>query len=342
MRLVLQINLQSSLGNDQSLTITTNVSAIVTENVNPSPAERDDENYWNMTGKSYGKNGRSEDPGIDGAHEGMWDGQNQANNWTQIYLSRWNTTKDETFESRAERFITTRRTCTGTWNITRANVTLIEVTDLQSGDDAYAQNDQGVIRNDVLSVGRMFFQFLGEYDWTSRQRWDQPLPDSSLQSSKFFPTVNTRTPLVVSMVWARIVSLNGPERPAKPRFDLVYQKRSHEIELVKKFTTLKRSYWLVIVLVIQPIFTVLATLGKLLLFGTPLTDDSRLVSLLAGTRDDCAKKLRGAALSGKLSKKVKIHFVADDEQSVYGCNRLRLELDGHGKSDTLNKEILYG
>ena len=285
--------LQTSLQDDQSVILTAEFNATMTENI---PIEGKDIDDWDAVQDSYGKAGMTHDSGPNGASEGILAGQNHRYNWTTIYLSHWDEIEGQTFQSQAERFVTTRRTCTGTWNVTRTNVSLSDVTNLT--DERTSQN-QAIFQKNILSIGIMFEQFLGENDWATRRRYDQPLPDSSLTNPKFIPTINTRSALVAAMMWARMVSLNGPERQSDDqanasKYNLTYLKQPHEITMRKRIPTLQRSPWLIVVLIIHPILSTLAVLAKLFQFGTPISEDFGLISLLAAGG---VRKLQGAALS---------------------------------------------
>ena len=328
--------LQSSLQDDQSIVLIAEVNATVTEK---RPIDRHSMDYWDAVQKSYGTTGMTYDNGPNGASEGILAGQNDLRNWTTIYLSHWNET-GQTFESQAERFVTTRRTCNGTWNVTRTNVFLTDVTDLQTSERIY--QNQAVFQENSLSIGTMFEQFLGEYDWATRRYWDQPLPDSSLLNPKFTPTINTRSALVATMLWARMVSLDGPERPSDDSYNLTYLKQSREIKMKKRITTLQRSPWLIVILIIHPILAILAVFAKSLLLGTPISEDFGLVSLLAAVSEDGVKELRGAALSGKLTKKMKARFIVRPSSKEDGYDRLELQLGSQERSNKIDKWTYYG
>ena len=83
-------------------------------------------------------------------------------------------------------------------------------------------------------------------------------------------------------------------------------------------------------------------LAKVLLFGTPISDHFGLISLLAGIRADGIKTLRGAALSGKLTKKMRIRFTAHGDGRQSDFDRLELEVGSRGKSGTLDASKRYG
>ncbi|KAI4098650.1 MAG: hypothetical protein L6R37_006380 [Teloschistes peruensis] len=273
----------------------------------------------------------------------MWGGRGKnLSDWSVTYLSRWNISQGQTFRSQAERFITTRRTCIGTWNITRNNASLIHVVGLESG--VVNGKNQTVLQNNPLSITNIYYQFMGEYDWMSRQRWNQRLPASSPADPKFIPTIKTRSALVAAMLWSRLVSFHGPERwtndqPAYP--DLAYSIRSKDIRLVKSGRTLRRSSGLMVILLIHPILTIAAVLMKALLYGTPLSDDFGLISLLAAVRETGIAKLIGASLCGKLRQEVKVRFMDRGGQEKEGWRRLELEL-GEEKGDLLIRGKRYG
>ena len=343
--------LQSSLEDDQSILITVAVNATVAENINPSKFESKSDQYWKNIKNSYVKEGHTADTtGPKGTHTSIWAGQKTPHgkhNWTVVFLSLWNSTKplvldttqNETFESQAERFVVTRRTCVGTWNITRTNLTLHKVENLQTAGEV--RQNQSIIQNNDLAIAPQFLQFLGEYGWDLREGWNQPVPDSSHQVPRFIPNVNTRSALVASMFWARITSLEGPERPSPSEYDLSYSKVSTDIKMIKRAQTSKRSPWLILILVVHPLLTILALLAKLSLFGTPISDDFGVVSLIAGMRDDGITKLYGAALSGKLSKKMRVQFVVEEGKEEHSRS-LRLRLDSNDKSDTIDAKKQYG
>ncbi|KAL8691977.1 MAG: hypothetical protein Q9218_002901 [Villophora microphyllina] len=273
----------TSLQNDQSMTITAKVDATVTQNINPSKSERNDPEYWQTINDSYPDSGRTKLQGsVNGLHGALWAGEKtnskgSKNNyyirdWSVIYLSRWNTDNDESFASQAERFVATRRTCTGTWNITRTSASLISVILLEEG--VKVDGNQGVIRNNDLGIGEFYTQFM-------------------------------------AMLWSRLVSHDGPERWTDDNHhypELAYRILSRDIRFVKNGRTLRRSSWLIVILLIHPVLTIATVLAKALLFGTPVSDDFGPVSLLAGVRESEVEKLRGAALSGRLRREMRVRF----------------------------------
>ena len=221
------LRLQASLNEHESMNITATVNATVTESVDISASERTDYNgYWYRKESLFNQSGLIPDNVTNETHQNIWAGTNMNPvtlnyEYTEIFLSLWNDTKNQTFYSEAERFISTRRTCVGVWNLTRSNVHLTDVTSLQSADDIDISK-QRITTNGMNMIRQIFLQFLGEYDWKTREAWDQPLPGTPDSPPQFYPLVNTRPALVAAMLWARMTSENGPERPRISGYEKTY------------------------------------------------------------------------------------------------------------------------
>ena len=344
------LRLQESLDEHESMNVTARVNATVTESMDISPSERYDyDGYWHEKQSLFNQSGLTPaDSNV--TRQNIWAGTNMHPvtlnyNYTEIYLSLWNETQGQTFYSEAERFVSTRRTCVGVWSVSRSNVRLVDVTSLQPTEDVDV-TQQRIIMNGMNMIRPLFLQFLGEYDWKTRERWDQPLPGTldSGGSPQFYPIFNTRPALVAAMLWARITSENGPERPKVSGFELRYTeyvKIAGDIRIAKQIVTLRRSPWLIVVLAIHPLLTVLAVLAKATLYDTPIGNEFGVISLLAGITEEGHDVLRGAALSGKLSQKVRVRFWT---RKVDGLEyeRLQLDLGSQVKSDRLDRKVKYG
>ena len=344
------LRLQASLDEHESMNITAKVNATVTESTEISPSERYDyDGYWHGKESLFNQSGLApEETNV--TRQNIWAGTNMNPvtlnyNYTEIFLSLWNDTQGQTFYSEAERFVSSRRTCVGVWNLTRSNVYLVDVTSLQPADDVDV-TQQRIIMNGMNLIRPLFLQFLGEYDWKTRERWDQPLPGTSDSggSPQFYPIFNTRPALVAAMLWARITSENGPERPKVSGYELKYTsyvKDAGDIKVAKKIVTLRRSPWLILVLAIHPLLTVLAVLAKAMLYTTPIGNKFGIISLLAGITEEGHEVLRGAALSGTLSQKIRVRFLTRKVEGLE-YERLQLDLGSQIKSDRLHQKVKYG
>lgn len=345
------LRLQASLSGHESMNITAKVNATVTESMDISPSERNDyDGYWYRKASLFNQSGLIPDNVTNETHQNIWAGINMNQvtlnyDYTEIFLSLWNDTRGETFYSEAERFVSTRRTCVGVWNLTRSNVYLVDVTSLQPADEIDVTK-QRIIVNGMNMLRPLFLQFLGEYDWKTRERWDQPLPGTFGTGAppQFYPIFNTRPALVAAMLWARMTSENGPERPRVSGYErtyTTYAKAARDIAIAKQIVTLQRSPWLVFVLTVHPLLTALAVTAKATLYTTPVGDGFSLISLLAGITGEGLDVLRGAALTGKLTEKVRVRFVAGKVDGL-DYERLRLELGSKAESDRLDPGIRYG
>ena len=359
------LRLQASLEGHESINITAKVNATVTESIDVSPSERYDyDGYWHGKQSLFNQSGLFPDNLTNETHQNIWAGTDFNNvtlnyNYTEIFLSLWNDTKGQTFYSEAERFVSTRRTCVGVWKITRSNVYLAEVTSLQRADEIdLIHQQQRIIENGMNMIRPIFLQFLGEFDWKTREAWDQPLPgtvnsssssssstnSSENERSKFYPVFNTRPALVAAMLWARMTSENGPERPRVSGYErkyTSYPKPAADITLVKQIVTLHRSPWLIAVLAIHPFLTTCAVLVKATMYTTPIGNRFGLISLLAGITDEGIEILRGAALSGKLEEHVRVRFGVRKVEGL-GYERLNLDLGSRVRSDRLEPKVKYG
>ena len=345
------LRLQASLKEHESMNITAKVNATVTESADISPSERYDyDGYWYGKESVFNQSGLTPDKVTNETRQNMLAGTNRNQvtlnyDYTEIFISLWNVTKGQTFYSEAERFVSTRRTCVGVWNLTRSNVHLVDVLSVQPADKVDLTK-QRIIQNGMNMIRPLFLQFLGEYDWKTRERWDQPLPGTSGSGgpSQFYPVFNTRPALVAAMLWARMTSENGPERPRISGFESAYTsylKDAGDIKLAKQVVTLQRSPWLIAVLATHPLLTVLAVLAKAALYSTPIGDGFGLISLLAGITEDGLEILRGAALSGTLSEKVRVRFTVWKLDGLE-YERIHLALDSQAKSDRLDPFTKYG
>ena len=338
------LQLQKGLKQDESLRISTHVNATVSEISPLSDSERNDPMFWQTVNDSYVN---SPDPADQwgGVQTGMLAGSgDKSDNFTEIYVSYYNTTQNENFNSTAQRYLQTIRRCHATWTITKASILLSDAAILQTGQQANSTINQQIIYQNEDGL-YMFSEYLGEYAPMSRQHWFDPLPYSSFSDPQYEPAADTTTPLVASMLWARLVSANGIERtdPSGPanQYVVEYDVDTSQIITEKQVPTVKRSPWLIVVLAINLVFTVLAVLVKALLYGTPIGEGFGVVSLLAGVRQESLEVLHGAALSGKLHNTVRVRF-AVKEGAAMEYERLELDLGVQGRSDSLDPKKFYG
>ena len=148
------------------------------------------------------------------------------------------------------------------------------------------------------------------------------------------------------MLWSRLVAnvenrVPGNATVDEQKYDSSFVKSAESITTVEYSIILKRSGWLLVVMVVQPTLTLLAALGKILLYKTPLGDGFGVVTLLAGFRGGKEEnQLTGASLSGKLKRDVKINFeVMRDEadESEY----ISVNFEGNRGKRWLTRKVKY-
>ena len=152
------------------------------------------------------------------------------------------------------------------------------------------------------------------------------------------------------MTWARNIAHSGSQNP-NPQADVPsvpglvkYSKAAADITLTKQSLTLRRSTGLVVVLAVQPLLTTVAFFIKVLMRSVPVGEDFGLISVLGAMRDQRLQLLEGAALTGKLSRRVPIRFEAMPASSGTGkaAQGIVISLDERGTPQPLRKGAVYG
>ena len=214
-----------------------------------------------------------------------------------------------TFSQYAHRFDLTRQSCTGTWNVNRSSIYLVD----GNCDSAIVlpPEQQLVITNKAMYVDFFYMgplvEFLAAFDTARRDsQWKVPYMATAL----------------AAMLWSRITVMNGEPNsvpvtytrppawnistdaePLNTKLGLSYPTH----ESVKYFRpTLKKNVWLYVVLTLQPVLTIFAFLITAALHSMPLDTDFGLVSILSGIKRSNLDVLGGAALSGKLKDTVRL------------------------------------
>ncbi|MCJ1405538.1 hypothetical protein MMC11_008766 [Xylographa trunciseda] len=312
-----------------SLLISATVNATVSEMIEFPESDRNDPNFWNMTWAAYGQDidtgSGPADPFLDpplfsdnlleNAFSGMlagsgdWGIYSNPNN-TLVFLSIWNTTLNETFQSTAQAFKLSRRQCRGTWNITSSGVYLAEATLLETYDEAVQSQNQSLIVDNELGITPTFHATLFEYDYRFRGTWNEPMPTSSIAEPQYQYKTSTTSALVASMIWARQVSLWEPSRnnASSTASNNQYTIEPVNITTQREVITLRRDAGLVVVLASWPFLTIIALTLKTCLYSVPLGEGFGIISMLAGMKDCNLDVFSGASLSGQLSREITVRF----------------------------------
>jgi hypothetical protein len=103
---------------------------------------------------------------------------------------------------------------------------------------------------------------------------------------------------------------------------------------VRQRISLRRSLALLFILLLNPMLTLLGVAVKLWLFHCPVDENVGLVSLLAAVEPETLDVVQGAALSGRLSRRVRTRFVIKD-------GRIRMHLDQKDGAHRIEKGTIY-
>ncbi|KIW10190.1 hypothetical protein PV08_11151 [Exophiala spinifera] len=342
--------LQSSLNGGESLTLSATVNATLSEMVNPTAEERSSDDFWTDVQDQFDHPATQNGGNVDGANNAMWAGMSGSflTNFSVMYFSAWNTTRNETFYSEAIRTEQSRRRARATWLISSSNITLVQAELIPNS----TLDNQLLLQNNAIGLQEMFSTFLGEYDWHNRAgAFDFPYPDGGLGTEgevRYFQPVNTVPPLAATMAWARITSLDTVDRPGGRNNSEMsaltgYSKGAEDILTVRTVPTLRRDPLLVAVLVINPaLFLVCVLIKATWLYGSPMGDDANIISLLAAADGGDLGALRGASLTGKLNRKVLLAFHTERDGlagrcgSDRGSDRVVMTVDGLGPGQEFN------
>ena len=294
--------LRSGLTDSQSIEVSALVNATVGSARNPTDKAR--------RNQSFGVEANSI-PLYPGTFAFLTD----PNNHSMIYVSTSGRTGNdsETFGSQAVGVFLERRRCNGTWRITRSSI------DLQH---ASCQNqpygNQGVLTKNYMALEQYIPQ-LAEF-------LTQPYNHSQQNPAH----IEIAIPVVTAMIWSRVVSLNGPEianaswilpegRFPSPLFGhKALEYYAPLVEPKMNAIALRQSGWLYLVIMVNPIITLIVTAWKARLYTTAVGEGFGLIAILAGIPSRSTRLFQGASLSGKLESPVKIRMAVVNSLGLNG------------------------
>ncbi|OAL39128.1 hypothetical protein AYO20_01446 [Fonsecaea nubica] len=310
--------IQSRLKDGETITMSTTVNATVSEVNDISDEDRKSDEFWLDVATQFGHDFTVNGGNVRGANNALWAGMsdNFLTNFTTMYFSAWNTTRNETFESEAIRTEQSRRIANVTWVISPSNITLTTARFVKTDEVV----NQTVIQNNAIGLQEAFSNFLGEYDWHNRAGdFDYPYPISTDIEPVYFQPVNTVPALAAAMAWARTSSLNTIVRPlgiqnAGIRALTGYDKDEVNIVTVKTVPTLRRHPLLILLLAVNPLLSLVCLAIKgLVLHNSPVADGFSSITLLAASRepDFISDKDVENLASGQLRRPVVVNFATE-------------------------------
>lgn len=327
-------SLQSSLVEGESLSLSATVNATVSEMVNPTDEERNSTAFWSDVQDLFGHDPTVNGGDVRGANNALWAGMsgNFLTNFSVMYFSAWNSSRNETFVSQAIRTEQSRRKARATWLISPSNITLTHAELITNSTSA----NQTLLQDNAIGLQEMFSTFLGEYDWHNRAgAFDFPYPDPSGGELRYFQPVNTVPPLAATMAWARITSLDTRDRPTgirRPELIALtgYDKAAKDIVTIKTVPTLRRQGLLVLILLVNPCLSVACVLLKAVcLYESPIGDEFNTIALFAAAEGADLGVMKGASMTGELTRKVRMAFNVE-KSNRGGKDHVVLSLDQIG------------
>ncbi|KAK5093191.1 hypothetical protein LTR70_004833 [Exophiala xenobiotica] len=164
---------------------------------------------------------------------------------------------------------------------------------------------------------------------------------------------------VAAMLWSRITALNSAQNliNTNPRPLHLPQRQDdqgkavsfEEIGLIYPVEdsvvyirpTLRKSPWLYGVLAVQPLLTVVMLGVTFLFYSTPIDKGFGLPAILSGIESGSLDSLKGAALSGKLTKDVKL-IICPSPEGHQGTIDYRIEhASSTHRNERLSRNIIY-
>lgn len=135
--------------------------------------------------------------------------------------------------------------------------------------------------------------------------------------------INTRVPFVAATAWGRLATKSGStgsypqtspyqhsgfDASDLPQYDLMgyltYPKHPAAITIIKRIPTLKRSPWLLVVMIGHPALALIALLVKLSFHKVVLDQNFSIISMLSALDAESIGILKIAALCGRLKRRV--------------------------------------
>lgn len=208
------------------------------------------------------------------------------------------------FSHYAQLYDIKRKSCQGTWSITRGGVQLV---DGFCSRDALLAEKQLIITDTYLFVGYFYLSSLTEM----LRMFGTKRNASSWKNA-------SEAAAMASMLWARITVLQGPGKLAKSNaaplwvagnqtvtnltmedVGLIYPVDDH-VAYIRP--TLQKSPWLCVILAVQPVMTVVMIGLIAMLHSVPIDKGFGMVSILSGINRGSLGMLEGAGLSGEMKE----------------------------------------
>ena len=349
-------HLQNVTAAGESLFISGRVNAtIATFNSTPESPERDDPDYWTNINQTI--------PGppniasyVPSQNFGFYSGYGDQ---TLMFLSMWDMTQNQTFESEAIGFNFYRGQCNATWQVSKGAIYLWDVWDCsnQTEFDHPCRGRSPITDTNYTEVtkpGTPALDLLQVPLTCNMMGLGAGFVWQFLDLLKYQPVSPVWITSIASALWAQVASTHGPFAWAMTTPDdeaewegstMPMLKYQSPVYVSKTVLTLHRDRWaLYFVLGIQPLLLLVFLAIRVVQWTTPVSSGFGLISLMAGMPRDGADILRGAAFSGELEKPVRLRIGVvhnDDQLDRRSHGVVEYELDTQGRHGKIEKGKLY-
>ena len=215
---------------------------------------------------------------------------------------------NDIFQYTALEFNTRRDLCNGVWTVTKDRVELVSG---HCSPFSLPDSDQKIITNSTLAFESFYRPILADF-----------LGSFSTKRNTSKWLIPTFTTTVAAMYWSRIATLYGyyhwgEDKSLNLSSDPYHWQRSQVYysvtdSIISKRTTMDPSWILYLILAFQPFLAILFFFTALAFHQTPLDGGFSMIAVMAGVREESLKLLRGASLSGRLSRPVKMKIAISE------------------------------
>ena len=246
------------------------------------------------------------------------------------------------FSQYAQLYKVTQQPYEGTWSITRGGIQLINGS---CNSTSLPPEMQLLVTNNAMFLSQWYMpsliEFLGAFATTRNQsQWKGPYMATG----------------VAAMLWSRITSLDSAANLAQTHIAPTWTAPNRSIlsfedigviypvddTVIYTRPTLRKSGLLYSVLVIQPVLTLIAVLLTEMLHSTPLDRGFGLISILSGIDRKSLDCLAGAALSGELTKSIKLVMRPSQRNYMETIEyEVMVNSTAAAHNESLGKNIIY-
>ena len=335
--------IQQSLLTGETKSLSASVHAFVTTYNQSAEQYRNDDNYWNQY---YGEDTLTETTLFTGyvVYTLMNNLKiNPVNDGTWLFVAMIEDFSE--FNQSALRFDTHRHECHATWDISIQSMVLVQAS---CDTDPLPASNQEIITSEGMAVAYWYTAILAD----NIGLFSGPRSESPWR----LPTYVTS---IASMYWARYSAFTGPSSGGRTTqlaqntlepYELYYPVDDQVVISTK--VSIDPKWSLYCILTLQPLLILLILAFKSFFHSAPIGEGFGLITILAGINKESLGALRGASLTGKLRKPVRLairtvdtiyHETEEEHKApssdyLHRARRIEFTVNGQGRNGILKKD----